>query len=96
MKRIFRYHKGIMEFGLWYPRGKDFTLISHSDVDWVGCIDDKKVQVVDHSIWVVILLRGIIRNKITTQICDNKVGQGEVLLAFIPTIEQVVDIFTKS
>ena len=26
MKRILRYLKGTMEYGLWYPKNKDFTL----------------------------------------------------------------------
>jgi len=31
-----------MYYGLWYSKGKNFTLISYSDVDWVGCVDDRK------------------------------------------------------
>ena len=41
MKRIFRYLKGKEEFGLWYPKGKDRSLIAYIDADWVGCIDDQ-------------------------------------------------------
>jgi hypothetical protein len=40
VKRIFRYLKGTKEFGLWYPKGKDLSLIAYIDVDWAGCIDD--------------------------------------------------------
>jgi hypothetical protein len=40
IKRISRYLKGTKEFGLWYPKGKDLSLISYTDVDWAGCIDD--------------------------------------------------------
>jgi hypothetical protein len=29
VKRIFRYLKGTKEFGLWYPKGKDLSLISY-------------------------------------------------------------------
>jgi hypothetical protein len=42
VKRIFRYLKGTEEFGLWYPKGKDLSLIAYTDADWVGCIDDRK------------------------------------------------------
>jgi hypothetical protein len=42
VKRIFRYLKGIEEFGLWYPKGKDLSLIAYTDVDWEGCIDDRR------------------------------------------------------
>lgn len=31
-----------MNYGLWYPKGRDFILISNLDVDWVGCVNDKK------------------------------------------------------
>jgi hypothetical protein len=42
VKRIFRYLKGTKEFGLWYPKGKDLSLIAYTDVDWAGCIDDRR------------------------------------------------------
>lgn len=31
-----------MEYVIWYPKGKDFTLIASSNFDWDGCIDDRK------------------------------------------------------
>ena len=42
MKMIFQYLKGIMEYDLWYYKGKDFTLITFLDAYWVGCVDDRK------------------------------------------------------
>jgi hypothetical protein len=42
VKSIFRYLKGTQEFGLWYPKGKNLSIISYTDVDWVGCIDDQR------------------------------------------------------
>jgi hypothetical protein len=42
VKRIFRYLKGIREFGLWYPKGKDLSRIAYIDADWAGCIDDRR------------------------------------------------------
>ena len=42
VKRIFKYLKGTMEYGLWYPKGQDFTLKLFTDVDWVGSVDDRK------------------------------------------------------
>jgi hypothetical protein len=35
VKRIFRYHKGTEDFGLWYPKGKDLLLIAYKDTYWV-------------------------------------------------------------
>jgi hypothetical protein len=40
VKRIFRYLKRTKEFGLWYQKRKDLSLIAYIDVDWVDCIDD--------------------------------------------------------
>ena len=42
MKRILRYLKGTTDFGLWYPKGNDLTLVSYTDADWEGIIDDRK------------------------------------------------------
>ncbi|XP_057828666.2 uncharacterized mitochondrial protein AtMg00810-like [Cryptomeria japonica] len=40
--RIFKYIQGTLDFGLWYPKHGDFTLIGYTDADWGGCIDDKR------------------------------------------------------
>ena len=42
VKRIFRYLKGTMDYGLWYPKDENFDLKSISDVDWAGSLDDRK------------------------------------------------------
>jgi hypothetical protein len=42
VKRIFRYLKGTLELGLWYPKDKDFNLTAYTDADWAGSIDDRK------------------------------------------------------
>lgn len=42
VKRIFKYIKGILDFGLWYPRSEEFTLPAYKYAGWVGSIDDKK------------------------------------------------------
>ncbi|XP_059073099.1 secreted RxLR effector protein 161-like [Cryptomeria japonica] len=42
IKSIFKYLKGTMDFGLWYPKEKDLTLIAYMDADWVGDVDDRK------------------------------------------------------
>ena len=42
VKRIFRYLKGIADYGLWYPTGNQLYLYAFSDADWAGCIDDRK------------------------------------------------------
>jgi hypothetical protein len=42
IKRIFRYLKGTMKYGLWYPRNQNFQLSIFSDVDWANCVDERK------------------------------------------------------
>nr|GEY91502.1 hypothetical protein [Tanacetum cinerariifolium] len=42
VKRIFRYLKGTVNMGLWYPKGSSFELIAFLDADHVECIDSRK------------------------------------------------------
>ena len=42
VKRIFRYLKGIEDYGLWYKQDDDFNLKVYIDVDWVGNVDDRR------------------------------------------------------
>ena len=41
-KWIFKYLKGTMDFGIWYPKGNEIKLIAYSDPDWEGCVDDRR------------------------------------------------------
>jgi hypothetical protein len=42
VKRIFKYLKCTMTYGLWYPRNPIFQLTTYSDVDWANCLDERK------------------------------------------------------
>lgn len=42
IKRIFRYLKGTMDYGLWYPKKDDLMLCDYTDADWEGDVDDWK------------------------------------------------------
>jgi hypothetical protein len=42
VKRIFRYLKGMTEFGLWYLKGNEMTMVTYRNSDWVGSIDDRR------------------------------------------------------
>ena len=50
VKRIFKYLKGTMEYGLQYPmeyglqypKIQDFILKEFIDADWAGSVDDQK------------------------------------------------------
>jgi hypothetical protein len=41
VKMIFRYLKKIEEFGLWYPKGNDISLIAYIDAYWVCFIHNR-------------------------------------------------------
>ena len=34
VKMIFRYIKRTTEFGLWYPKGNEMTIVTYVDADW--------------------------------------------------------------
>ncbi|GJR29499.1 hypothetical protein Tco_1105731 [Tanacetum coccineum] len=42
VKRIFRYLRGTIHMGLWYPKGSGFQLTAFSDADHAGCVDTRK------------------------------------------------------
>jgi hypothetical protein len=42
VKRIFRYLKETMNYGLWYPKNQNFQLSSYSDADWANRMDERK------------------------------------------------------
>nr|GEY34014.1 retrovirus-related Pol polyprotein from transposon TNT 1-94 [Tanacetum cinerariifolium] len=42
VKRIFRYLRGTVNIGFWYPKGSSFELTAFSDADHAGCIDSRK------------------------------------------------------
>ncbi|GJR53860.1 retrovirus-related pol polyprotein from transposon TNT 1-94 [Tanacetum coccineum] len=42
VKRIFKYLKGTINIGLWYPKDSGFELTAFSDADHAGCIDTRK------------------------------------------------------
>jgi hypothetical protein len=42
VKRIFRYLKETMNYGLWYPKNQSLQLTAYSDADWANCVDERK------------------------------------------------------
>nr|GEU87351.1 hypothetical protein [Tanacetum cinerariifolium] len=42
VKRIFRYLRGTVNMGRWYPNGSSFDLTAFSNVDHARCIDSRK------------------------------------------------------
>ena len=42
LKRIIKYVKTTVEFGVWYNKDTSDVLAGYSDTDWVGNADDRK------------------------------------------------------
>ncbi|GKF76881.1 hypothetical protein Tco_0229351, partial [Tanacetum coccineum] len=42
VKRIFRYLKGTINMGLYYPKDSGFKLTAYSNANHVGCLDTRK------------------------------------------------------
>ena len=42
LKRIIKYVKTTVEFGVWYSKDKSDVLARYSDVDWTGNANDRK------------------------------------------------------
>ena len=42
VKRILRYLKGTIDFGLWYPKSSTLIVTAYFDADWAGSVDDRK------------------------------------------------------
>nr|GEV49190.1 uncharacterized mitochondrial protein AtMg00810-like [Tanacetum cinerariifolium] len=43
VNRIFRYLRGTVNMGLWYPKDSRFELTAFLDADHAGCIDSRKI-----------------------------------------------------
>lgn len=42
VKRIMRYLKGTINYGIWYKQGERSDLVAYTDNDYAGDIDDSK------------------------------------------------------
>ncbi|GJW63906.1 retrovirus-related pol polyprotein from transposon TNT 1-94 [Tanacetum coccineum] len=42
LKRVFRYLRGTINWGLWYPKDTDMALTSYADADHAGCQDTRR------------------------------------------------------
>nr|GEV64291.1 retrovirus-related Pol polyprotein from transposon TNT 1-94 [Tanacetum cinerariifolium] len=51
-KRIFRYLKGTINLGLWYPKDSAFDLTAYSDAYHAGCHLDQKAEALKDDDWV--------------------------------------------
>ena len=43
LKRIIKYVKTIIDFGVWYSKDTNDVLAGYSDADWAGNANDRKI-----------------------------------------------------
>ncbi|XP_059068330.1 uncharacterized mitochondrial protein AtMg00810-like [Cryptomeria japonica] len=100
VKRIFRYVQGTLDYGLWYPRTNDFTLVGFTDSDWAGCLDDRKSTSGAAFFLGDCLVAWHSKKKdcvtLSTAESEYIVLANEFQLVFVPSQAQVADIFTKA
>ncbi|XP_059070444.1 uncharacterized mitochondrial protein AtMg00810-like [Cryptomeria japonica] len=103
VKRIFRYVQGTLDYGLWYPRNNDFTLVGFTDSDWAGCLDDRK-STSGAAFFLgdcLVAWHSKKQDCVTLSTAESEYIAATVLanefqLVFVPSQAQVADIFTKA
>ncbi|GJT58232.1 retrovirus-related pol polyprotein from transposon TNT 1-94 [Tanacetum coccineum] len=88
LKRVFRYLRGTINWGLWYQKDTDMALTAYADADHAGCQDTRRNTLDEHS-----------RSKhidIRHHFIREQVEKGVVELYFLTTDYQLANIFTKA
>jgi hypothetical protein len=42
-KHVLKYLCGLVDYGLDYQRGYGVRLVGYTDLDWVGCVSERKI-----------------------------------------------------
>nr|GEW67951.1 retrovirus-related Pol polyprotein from transposon TNT 1-94 [Tanacetum cinerariifolium] len=109
-KRIFRYLRGTVNMGLWYPKGSSFGLTAFPNVDHVGCIDTRKstskgIQFLGDKLvsWMSKKQDCIAMSSaeaeyvaLSASCAQEHVKNGIIELYFVRTEYQLADMFTKA
>ncbi|KAI5342475.1 hypothetical protein L3X38_010350 [Prunus dulcis] len=94
-KRVLRYIKGTLDYGLEYVKGKNTMLIGFCDSDW-----EDQLKTCDNTSAIAITKNPVIHQK-TKHIdrryhfIEDALQEGIIDLVYCPIKEQLADIFTK-
>nr|GEX92650.1 retrovirus-related Pol polyprotein from transposon TNT 1-94 [Tanacetum cinerariifolium] len=86
VKRIFRYLRGTVNWGLWYPKDSSIALKAFTDTDHAGCQDTRRSTSGSLSKHIDIRYHFI----------KEHVENGVIELYFVNTEYRLADIFTKA
>nr|GFB95594.1 hypothetical protein [Tanacetum cinerariifolium] len=100
LKRVFRYLKGTINWGLWYPKDTVVGLTAYADAYHAGCQDTRRKYIAMFGFCAQILW---MRSQLTSKHIDirhhfirEQVERGVVKLYFVTTDYQLANIFTKA
>ncbi|GJW22141.1 ribonuclease H-like domain-containing protein [Tanacetum coccineum] len=108
VKRIFRYLRGTINMGLWYPKDSGFELTAFSDVDHSRCLDTRKntsggIQFLGDKLvsWMskkqdCTAMSSTEAEYVALSASYAQVENGIIELYFVRTEYQLADMFTKS
>nr|GFB46586.1 retrovirus-related Pol polyprotein from transposon TNT 1-94 [Tanacetum cinerariifolium] len=96
LKRVFRYLKGTINWGLWYPKETAMALTTYADVDHAGCQDTRRSTSGSAQFLGDKLHSRSKHIDILHQFIREQVERGVVELYFVSTDYQLADIFTKA
>nr|GEU45906.1 hypothetical protein [Tanacetum cinerariifolium] len=71
VKRIFRYLKGKLHLGLWYPKDLPFNLMAYSDSDYAGASLDRKSTTGDTTLFDGMLVPQQVHDDVANAIEDE-------------------------
>nr|GFA46543.1 hypothetical protein [Tanacetum cinerariifolium] len=100
LKRVFRYLKGTINWGLWYPKDTAMALTAYADANHAGCQDTRRST--SGSAHAIALCCNNVQHSRSKHIdirhhfIREQVERGVVELYFVSMDYQLADIFTKA
>nr|GEU76414.1 hypothetical protein [Tanacetum cinerariifolium] len=93
LKRVFRYLKGTINWGLWYPKDTAIALTAYADADLAGVKTHKEVH---PKVLSSLAINWSKHFDICHHFIREQVERGVVELYFMTTDYQLADIFSKA
>ncbi|GJX67291.1 retrovirus-related pol polyprotein from transposon TNT 1-94, partial [Tanacetum coccineum] len=94
VKRLFKYLRGTVNRGLWYPKDSSIALTAYADADHAGCQDTRRSTSGSMQLLGDRLVSWSSKRQTSTAI-SKQVENGVVELYFVNTKYQLENIFTK-